>query len=344
MKKELKGLMGALLVAGILAPAVTFAAEGKTDGTIKFEKMDSIPGIIVPDSTPPEGPDSTPDDSLPTPDSEPTVTVEGVSILHAPSFDFNIHKISNQTKNYYALFDFVSLAATPTSDGALKAIPSFLQVADFSGDVATVWKVTVHQDYAFTAADSTDNLPFARVHVNAMNVMNNLIPVATFDAAYGTTGGKLSGDQVVPIGTGGDLVVLDNSNPDKHIPTNGTITSAVFNAAYVDASHVKTVTQSLADLGITQAQVNAATIAKGVTEQAANDALRVLVYGSATGDMTNADDGPGIINKLRSITDGGEAAIDAYENENVWLNVDRNDRPQAKRYNTSFTWTLTATV
>jgi hypothetical protein len=344
-----------LLAASLLAPLAITAGvsadaagtdSATTDGTIKFEKMDSKPEIIIPDSTPPGGGDSDSTDvPIPTPDSEPEVNVNGVYLLHAPSFDFNIHNISMNNARYNALKDIITLPVS-TTNGGLFAIPSFLQVADFSGDNATQWAVTVKQDGLFTPEDGSEPLANARVKVNAMRMMNNLIPTSDFDDVYGTDEGLLidtTTPTTIPVGTA--IPVLDNTG-DRHIGTNGTITSAVFNETYHSAADATAVALPT---GVDQSQVNAATYfydaaTPDKTLDQANAALTALIYGAGN-DMTNAS---GIINLIRNEKDSNGHVDEsnpalALENENVWLDVPRTDRAQAKRYNTSFTWTLTVT-
>lgn len=158
------------------------------------------------------------------------VGVEGVQLLHVPTFDFGTNELKAKGDD----LDVVHESYAYAKDKDTKyAVPLFVQVGDFSGKRATDWKVSVTQDTTFKETGGHE-LTNSRIRIFNQSFTNNL---NESNASNMVTGVAIpeNGHAVIPVtgDTPDSLGIFSSKMVDTDEgTTNGSISSVVFKKAY----------------------------------------------------------------------------------------------------------------
>lgn len=228
-------ILGSLLVSALVLGTFgisVFAADtndnsmsGKTQGDVTFTQGDTPGG-----PTDPKDPDTP---VIPDKPIKPIPTVDGVSLVHAPSFSFGDVKVSPTGDQYPVLeSQFYSAAnedGTPDKSTGYFA-PDFMQVVDLSGKDTIKWDIKVKHEGFFKAQkdEKTYELKNTSIHLLGQTISNsnNAEGLAGFSLdKEGKDGVKYA---QIPVADA-DLTVLSSANPGA---TNNSITTNVFKHGY----------------------------------------------------------------------------------------------------------------
>ncbi len=206
------------IVASCLAvtlAATTVEAGVKTTGHASFTVPTEIGDVIKPGT----------DDGIVI-GGEQTQT-EGVQLLHVPNFNFGQNALK-AGGTFDAIFENYQEGENTVS----YAIPHFVEVGDFSGDVGTNWRINVEQDSLFKApTEQGHELVLSRIHLHNPTLTNNLKDVTALVTGPVMTAGYAT----IPVKgkDGGSLSILTSKGGQADATsTHGTISSVVFKKGY----------------------------------------------------------------------------------------------------------------
>lgn len=220
-------ILGGFSITVLAADANDNSMSGKTKGDVTFKQGDAPGG-----PTDPNKPDKP---IIPEKPIKPIPTVDGVSLVHAPSFSFGDVKVSPTGDQYPVLESQFYTAAnedgTPDKSTGYFA-PDFMQVVDLSGKDTIKWDIKVKHEGFFKAQkdEKTYELKNTSIRLLGQTISNsnNAEGLAGFSLDKEDKGVKYA---QIPVADA-DLTVLSSSNPGA---TNNSITTNVFKNGY-DAS------------------------------------------------------------------------------------------------------------
>ncbi|WP_375178624.1 WxL domain-containing protein [Enterococcus rotai] len=216
-------VLTSLFASAQIASAAPETKSVKTDGKANFAVSDDIENPIKPGT----------DEEIVIGGDK--VNVQGVQLLHAPTFDFGTNKLKAKGDDLNVVHEAFSYAENKE---VKYAVPLFIQVGDFSGKRGTDWKVSVTQDTTFKEPDGHE-LTNSRIRIFNQSFTNNLNEMNASNMVTGVTIPD-GGHAVIPVAgdTPDSLGVFSSNKLDTDEgTTNGSISSVVFKTNYNEAHY-----------------------------------------------------------------------------------------------------------